>query len=64
MSDVLTDILQASLARLDAGATVEDCLAAYPQQASDIEGPLRAAVLLRLLPRPAMPAAARAALNT
>jgi len=65
MDDVLSDIYAQCLARLDAGATVEDCLAAYPQQRAALEGPLRLAARLRALPGPApLPPAARAALAT
>jgi hypothetical protein len=65
MDEVLSDIYAQCLARLDAGATVEDCLAAYPQQRVALEGPLRLAARLRALPGPApLPSAARAAMAT
>jgi len=65
MDDILSDMYAQCLARLDAGATVEDCLAAYPQQRAALEGPLRLAARLRALPGPApLPPAARAALAT
>src|SRR5690349_445137 len=64
MDEMLADILQTSLVRLDAGASVDECLAAYPQQRNALEAPLNAAVQLRALPRPVLPAASRAALET
>jgi hypothetical protein len=64
MDEMLADILQTCLMRIDAGASVDDCLAAYPQQRDGLEGPLNAAAQIRALPRPALPAAARGALET
>jgi hypothetical protein len=65
MDDALTDIYAQCLERLEAGATVEECLAAYPQERAALEGLLRLAARLRALPRPApLPAAARAAIAT
>ncbi|HEX9441218.1 MAG TPA: hypothetical protein VF909_16150, partial [Roseiflexaceae bacterium] len=64
MDEMLADILQTCLVRIDAGASVDACLAAYPQQRHALEAPLTAAVQLRTLPRPALPVAARAALET
>ncbi|MEN9936246.1 MAG: hypothetical protein RLZZ387_2825 [Chloroflexota bacterium] len=57
------DILEQCLARLEAGASVEECLAAFPQQRAVLEGPLRAAAQLRGNPWPGMPAPARAAIE-
>src|SRR5687767_2553103 len=65
MDDTLSDIFAECLARLDSGATVDECLVAYPQQRAALEAPLRLAARLRTLPRPApLPLAARAALTT
>jgi hypothetical protein len=64
MDETLADILETCLVRIDAGDSLEACLAAYPQQRSALEAPLRVAALLRMLPRPALPAAIRAALIT
>ncbi|HJZ50265.1 MAG TPA: DUF5666 domain-containing protein [Roseiflexaceae bacterium] len=61
---MLADILQTCLVRIDAGASVNDCLAAYPQQHSALEAPLKAAAQIRALPRPALPVATRSALET
>jgi hypothetical protein len=64
MDDRLSDILDQCLARLAEGATVDECLAAYPALPAELEPPLRMAVRLRALPRPALPATARARLET
>jgi hypothetical protein len=64
MDEVFADILETCLARMDADASIDDCLAAYPQQRGELEAPLRAAAQLRALPRPALPSATRAALET
>src|SRR5215218_1355039 len=64
MDEMLADILQTCLVRIDAGASVDECLAAYPQQREALEAPLTAAMQLRRLPRPALPAATQAALET
>jgi hypothetical protein len=64
MDDRLPDILDQCLARIADGATVGECLAAYPAQQAELELPLRAAAHLRELPRPALPAVARAGLET
>jgi hypothetical protein len=64
MDEVVADILETCLARIDAGASVDDCLAVYPQQRGELEVPLRAAEQMRALPRPALPSATRAALET
>ncbi|MEO7910558.1 MAG: DUF5666 domain-containing protein [Roseiflexaceae bacterium] len=61
---MLADILQTCLTRIDAGASVDECLAAYPQQRDALEAPLNAAVRIRTLPRPVLPAATQAALET
>ncbi|MEP7190464.1 MAG: DUF5666 domain-containing protein [Roseiflexaceae bacterium] len=61
---MLADILQTCLTRIDAGASVDACLAAYPQQRDALEAPLNAAVQIRTLPRPVLPAATQAALET
>jgi len=61
---MLADILQTCLVRIDAGASVDECLAAYPQQRQALEVPLKAAMQLRTLPRPALPVATQAALET
>jgi hypothetical protein len=64
MDEMLADIMQNCLTRIDAGASVDECLAAYPQQRDALEAPLNAAVQIRALPRPVLPVAARAALET
>src|SRR6266540_2125137 len=64
MDDPLADILETCLARLEAGASVEECLAIYPQQHAALEVPLRAAARLRTLPHPPLPAATRATIET
>ena len=61
---MLADILQTCLVRINAGASVDECVAAYPQQRHALEGPLKAAMQLRTLPRPALPVATQAALET
>ena len=58
------DQLDECLTRLEAGATVEECLAAFPQDRAALEGPLRSAARLREQPWPAMPDTARAAIET
>jgi hypothetical protein len=64
VDETLADILHTCFVRIDAGASIEDCLAAYPQQRAELEGPLRMATQLRTLPRPALPPATRATLET
>jgi len=65
MDDALSDIFALCMARLDTGATVEECLAAYPQDRAALEGPLRLAARLRALPRPSpLPEPARSAMAT
>jgi len=63
MDDRLADILDQCLERLAQGATVEECLAAFPGERAELELPLRAAGQLRALPRPALPAATHVALE-
>lgn len=65
MDEAVADIFETCLERLAAGATVEDCLVAYPAERATLEPLLRAATRLQALPRPApLPAAAQAALAT
>ena len=65
MDERFSDIFAECLARLDAGATVDECLVAFPQERAALEGSLRLAARLRALPRPApLPPAARAAMAT
>jgi hypothetical protein len=64
MEDVVPDILDRCLARLADGATVDECLSAFPERQAELELPLRMAARLRSLPRPALPPAARANLET
>lgn len=64
MDEQLADILNTCLTRLEGGASVEDCLIAYPQHQQALEASLRAAVHLRALPRPSLPSATRALLET
>ena len=61
---MLADIVQTCLARIEGGASVDECLAAYPQQRDALEASLKAVTQFRALPRPALPAATRAALET
>src|SRR5262245_45943655 len=63
MDDGVIEILEICLDRLAAGASVDECLAAYPAQRATLEAPLRAAAGLMQLPRPALPPQARAALE-
>jgi hypothetical protein len=63
MDDGLSDILETCLDRLAAGASVDECLAAYPAQRGALEPVIRAAARLSQLPRPAMPTHTRAALE-
>lgn len=61
----LADIFATCLQRLETGTTLDECLAAYPNERNELEGLLRVVTGLRALPRPAMlPAAARATLET
>ena len=64
MDDGLSDILETCLDRLAAGASIDECLAAYPAQRAALEPVIRAAARLSQLPRPAMPTHTRAALET
>jgi hypothetical protein len=64
MDDGFAEILDQCLLRLADGATVDECLAAYPVQQAELELPLRMAVRLRELPQPALPATARTNLET
>jgi hypothetical protein len=64
MDDGLPDILERCLDHLERGATLEECLVAFPAQRADLEPALRAAAQVRALPRPAMPEATRASLET
>jgi hypothetical protein len=63
MEDRLVDILDQSLERLNQGATVEECLAAFPGERAELELPLKMAGQLRALPHPQLPAATRVALE-
>jgi hypothetical protein len=63
MDELLADILNTCLLQLDTGASVDECLAAYPQQRAILEAPLRAAARVRALPHAAMPAATRSTLE-
>ncbi|HWQ11723.1 MAG TPA: hypothetical protein VNL77_02925, partial [Roseiflexaceae bacterium] len=64
MEEEYAGLLDECLVRLEAGASVEECLAAFPQQRAALEGPLRTAARLRSQSWPAMPATARAAVET
>src|SRR5262245_58323058 len=64
MDDTLLDILETCLVRLEAGASVEACLAMYPEQHAALDAPLRAAARLRALPQPPLPTATRTTLET
>src|SRR3712207_2286457 len=64
MDEQYADILQVCLTRIEAGASVEECLAAYPAERAVLEGPLRAAVRLRQHPWPDMPSPTRAAIQS
>jgi hypothetical protein len=63
MDDGVADILETCLDRLAGGASVDECLAVYPAHRAALEPALRAASGLMQLPRPAMPAHTRAALE-
>jgi len=63
MDEMLADILQTCLMRIDAGASIDECLVAYPQQRNALEAPLYASAQIRALPRPALPATTRTALE-
>jgi hypothetical protein len=63
MDERLPDILEECLGRISAGASVEECLASFPEQRGDIEQPLRVAAHLSGLPRLAMPEPTRAGLE-
>jgi hypothetical protein len=63
MDDRLADIFDQCLERLTQGATVEQCLAAFPGERADLEPSLRMAEQLRALPCPPLPTAARVALE-
>jgi hypothetical protein len=64
MDDKLADILDQCVERIERGASVDECLVAFPAIRADLELPLRMAVRLRALPRPALPVVTRAALET
>jgi hypothetical protein len=64
VEETLVDILDMCFVRIQAGASVEDCLAAFPQHRVEIEGPLRLATQLSALPRPMAPSTTRATLET
>src|SRR5205823_5023257 len=64
MDDGVAEILDMCLVRLEAGASVDACLSEHPQQRAELEAPLLIAATLTKLPRPAMPAATRAALES
>lgn len=53
MDERLSDILATCLQRIEAGASVDDCLAAYPAERTALEPLLRVASRLRALPHPA-----------
>jgi len=63
MDGAIVDILDRCIRQLEAGVSLEECLAGYPQQRAELEGPLLLAATLRQLPRPAMPATTRASLE-
>lgn len=64
MDEQYADILQDCLTRLDAGASIEECLSAFPQHRAALEGPLRTAVRLRHQGWPAMPVTTQAAVQS
>ncbi|HMQ31606.1 MAG TPA: hypothetical protein PKD53_12830 [Chloroflexaceae bacterium] len=65
MDERLGDILATCLQRIEAGATVDECLAAYPAERAAVEPLLRVATRLQALPRPApLSAAAQAAVTS
>src|SRR5262245_49598557 len=59
MDHLLANNLQACLDLLEAGTSVEECLAAYPAQRAELEPLLRTVTSLARLPAPPLPAAAR-----
>ena len=65
MDDMVSDIFDTCLAQIAVGATVEDCLVAYPAQRGALEPLLRMATRLQRLPQPApLPLAVQAVLTT
>lgn len=64
MDGAIIDILDSCIAQLEAGSSIEECLAGYPRQRAELEGALMLATALRQLPRPPMPATTRASLET
>jgi hypothetical protein len=63
MDSTIVNILDQCIGQLEAGVSLEECLAGYPQQRAELEGPLLVAASLRQLPRPAMPATMHASLE-
>lgn len=63
MDSPIVNILDRCIGQLEAGVSLEECLAGYPQQRAELEGPLLLAAALRQLPRPALPATTRASLE-
>lgn len=57
----LADVLEQCLQEIEAGATVEECLARYPEYAEELRPLLQTAVLLRQAPRATPAPAFRAA---
>jgi hypothetical protein len=64
MDEQLSDILATCLRRIEAGGTLDECLAAYPAERAELEPLLRVAARLQALPRSTpLPAAAQAAIT-
>lgn len=65
MDDTLADIVTTCLQRIEAGSTLDACLAAYPAERAQLEPMLRVATRLRALPRPTpLPAAVQATITS
>ncbi|MEM8535341.1 MAG: hypothetical protein AAGF95_31190 [Chloroflexota bacterium] len=64
MDHIFADILETCLIRIEAGASIEECLSEYPGYRAELESALQAAVWVRTQPTPQMSAASRASLET
>lgn len=64
MDETLANIFATCLQRIEAGATLDECLAAYPTARGELESLLRVATRLQALPRPALlPSAVQTAIT-
>lgn len=64
MDHIFADILETCLIRIEAGASIEECLSEYPGYRAELESALQAAVWVRTQPKPQMSAASRVSLET